>query len=319
MSTPLRLAFAGTPEFALPALEMLLETEHEIALVLTQPDRPAGRGRRLTPSPVKSMALDHGLEVATPTSLRQPEQVALIGDFQLDLMIVVAYGLLLPQSILDLPRFGCWNIHASLLPRWRGAAPIHRAIQAGDSETGVCIMQMDAGLDTGDVLDCSSLHIPARATTGDLHDRLARLGADTLKPLVEDLAASGKPPGARPQPDTGVTYADKLAKAEAELDWSQPADRLDRLIRAFDPWPVAWSRLDGERWRIWSAEPAGPAAGQPGQILIGPDHEVKVICGDGQALRLLRIQKPGGTASTAEDLARGNRIASGQRFEVGPA
>ena len=318
MTRPLRLGFAGTPEFAVPTLRMLVESARPVELVLTQPDRPAGRGRKLCPSPVRTEAMRHGLEVATPASLRQPENQALIEAAELDLMIVVAYGQILPQSVLDLPRFGCWNVHASLLPRWRGAAPIHRALQAGDSETGVCIMQMDAGLDTGPVLECSGFRIPARATTGELHDRLARLGADTLRPLLDELAENSKPPEARPQPETGVTWAPKLEKAEAEVDWQQPAQTLDRLIRAFNPWPVAWARLNDERWRIWSAEPAGPATGAPGTILVGADGRVRVACGDGQALELITVQKPGGKPVPADALARSGQLQSGQTFETAP-
>ena len=316
MTRPLRLAFAGTPEFAVPTLRMLVDSSHQVVKVLTQPDRPAGRGRKLTPSPIKTVATQHGLQVATPASLRQPESQALIAAADLDLMIVVAYGQILPRAVLDLPRYGCWNIHASLLPRWRGAAPIHRAIQAGDTETGVCIMQMDEGLDTGAVLDCSSFKIPARATTGDLHDRMAQLGADTLRPLLDRLAESSNLPEATPQPAADVTYAHKLDKAEAELDWQQPATVLDRLIRAFNPWPVAWSMLDGERWRIWSAEPVGSSSGTAGQILVNSDNEVRVVCGDGQALRLVEMQKPGGKPVPAEALVQGGHLASGQKFRV---
>ncbi|MEM1411675.1 MAG: methionyl-tRNA formyltransferase, partial [Pseudomonadota bacterium] len=244
LATP-RVVYAGTPDFAVPALQRLIDTDMDLAAVYTQPDRRAGRGRRLAASPVKQLALDHGLRVLQPESLREPAAQAELSALNPDLMIVAAYGLILPQAVLDAPRLGCVNIHASLLPRWRGAAPNHRAIKAGDAETGVCIMQMEAGLDTGPVLIREALTIGAEETTGDLHDRLSALGARLINP-----ALAGLPLEADAQPEDGVTYAAKISKNEARVDWTRPAADVDRLIRGLSPFPGAWCEVEGERVKL---------------------------------------------------------------------
>ena len=292
MAAPLRLVFAGTPEFAVPSLEAAVAVG-EVVAVYTQPDRPAGRGRQLQPSPVKRAALAHGIEVRQPRSLRDAEAKSALRALAPDLMVVVAYGLILPQSVLDIPRQGCWNVHASLLPRWRGAAPIQRAIEAGDAVSGVCLMQMERGLDTGPVLLRRELPLAADETGGSLHGRLAQLGAQVL---AEGLARLGRGETlpARAQPEDGVTYAHKLEKSEARLDWTQPADVLARRVRAFNPWPVAEARLAGERVRIHAAEAVDGAAGaQAGEVLHAGREGLVVACGEG-ALRLLQVQREGG-------------------------
>ncbi|NLG77827.1 MAG: methionyl-tRNA formyltransferase, partial [Xanthomonadaceae bacterium] len=235
MSSPFSIVFAGTPEFSVPTLKALLDSRHRVAAVYTQPDRPAGRGRQLTASPIKRVALEHGIHVEQPATLKDAAAVARLASFSADLMIVVAYGLLLPQSVLDTPRLGCVNVHASLLPRWRGAAPIQRAILAGDRETGVTIMQMDAGLDTGPMLLQRSTPIAERETSATLHDRLAAIGAEALLDALDSLPQIVP----QAQPDEGVTYAAKIRKEEARIDWSRSASEIDRMVRAFDPWPVA--------------------------------------------------------------------------------
>lgn len=300
MPGPLRLVFAGTPGFAVPSLHAAVRRGGEVVAVYTQPDRPAGRGRQPTPSPVKQAALELGLEVRQPESLRDPATQDALRALQPDLMIVVAYGLILPQKVLDIPRHGCWNVHASLLPRWRGAAPIQRAIEAGDDETGVCLMQMEKGLDTGPVLLSLRTPIEADDTGGRLHDRLAELGAEVLGDGLTLLRA-GMRPAAVPQPAEGVTYAAKLDKGEARLDWSAPAAALARRVRAFDPWPVAEAELAGERLRIHAAEAVpGRADAAPGNVLSADRDGIVVACGDG-ALRLLRVQRDGGRPMAAVD------------------
>lgn len=312
----LRVAFAGTPEFAAVALDALLASSHEVVGVLTQPDRPAGRGRKLTPSAVKQRALQAGVPVQQPLTLRDEEAVAQFAQWNADVLVVAAYGLILPQSVLDLPALGCLNIHASLLPRWRGAAPIHRAILAGDEYTGVCIMQMDAGLDTGDVLLTSRTPIGAQESTAQLHDRLAQLGA---KALLEALPArcEGRLE-ARPQADTNVTYADKLAKAEARLDFTESAVELDRRVRAFNPWPVAEAELNGERIRVWQSRLVAPgsetsASDAPvGTIVALTDDALRVQTGQGQ-LDLITLQRPGKKSQDAATFSQGRQL-SGERF-----
>lgn len=297
MSQPLRLVFAGTPEFAVPHFAACMRHGVEIVAVYTQPDRPAGRGRKLGASPVKHAALEAGLRIEQPESLRKPAERARLAAYAPDLVVVVAYGLILPRKVLDLPRLGCWNVHASLLPRWRGAAPIQRAILAGDAETGVCLMQMEAGLDTGPVLLQRSLQIASDETSGSLHDRLAVLGAHVLEEGLREVCA-GRLPAPRPQAQDGLVYAHKLDKAEARLDWHEPAAALERKVRAFDPWPVAEAEVAGEMLRIWRAEAvperaAVPGAAMPGNVAAVARDSVDVACGQG-ALRLFEVQRAGG-------------------------
>ncbi|MCJ0826157.1 methionyl-tRNA formyltransferase [Luteimonas sp. 50] len=295
----MRIVFAGTPEFAVPSLRAAAQ-RNEVVAVYTQPDRPAGRGRGLQPSPVKREALARGIPVLQPETLKAELARDALRALRPDLMVVVAYGLLLPQAILDIPTHGCWNVHASLLPRWRGAAPIQRAIEAGDPETGVCLMQMEKGLDTGPVLLSQRLAIGGSETGGQLHDRLAALGAQTLADGL-GLLRAGMRPVAKPQAESGVTYARKLDKAEAKLDWSQPAEVLARKVRAFNPWPMAEAMLAGERVRIHGAIAVPAARGAvPGSVLQAGREGIDIACGDG-ALRIRVLQRDGGKAITAAD------------------
>lgn len=300
----LRVVFAGTPDFAASSLAAVLESEHDVVAVYTQPDRPAGRGRKLTPSPVKQLALEHEIPVYQPVSLKNADAQAELAALEADVMVVVAYGLLLPQAVLDTPRLGCINVHASLLPRWRGAAPIQRAIEAGDSASGVTIMQMDAGLDTGAMLYEVRTPITPRTTGGDLHDRLAIQGANALVSVLDNLDNGSLE--ATPQPEEGVTYAAKLSKAEAELDFTQPAEQLARKIRAFNPWPVAWCTLGNERLRLLmaSAESGEQPPFPPGTLLEHGDEHLRIACGEqGQeVLCVSRAQLPGGKAMAVRDL-----------------
>ena len=306
----MKVAFAGTPEFAAAALEAILAAGFDVPLVLTQPDRPAGRGMQLQPSPVKRVALAAGIPVHQPEKLRTPEQQAPLAEVQADVLVVAAYGIILPQAVLDLPRHGCLNIHASLLPRWRGAAPIHRAIQAGDAETGITIMQMDAGLDTGPMLRSRAEPIRADDTTGSLHDRLAQLGADMI---VEALRALPGGLTATPQPADGVTYAAKIGKAEATVDWNRPAAEIERAIRAFNPFPGAVATLQQTPVKLWRAR-AIDATGTPGEVLLAEGAGVIVACGQG-ALCVTELQKPGGKRLPAAEFLRGMPIAAGSRFD----
>ena len=319
----MRVVFAGTPEFARAALERLAAADFTIPLVLTQPDRPAGRGMKLQPSPVKQFALEHGIPVAQPRSLRldgkYPDDAAAartaLVEAKADVMVVAAYGLILPQWVLDLPRLGCLNIHASLLPRWRGAAPIHRAIEAGDRETGVTIMQMDAGLDTGDMLLVERVAIAPDDTTATLHDKLAALGGRMIVEALE-LAACG---GLRPQrqPAEGVTYAHKIEKAEAAIDWAQPGEVLVRRIRAFDPFPGASAQVNGETVKVWRAQAVpGRGTAAAGTIVAIDEHGVGVACGDGSRLEITELQRAGGKRLAAADFLRGFPLAAGMRFEA---
>lgn len=301
----MRIVFAGTPEFAVSSLRAAAR-HHEVVAVYTQPDRPAGRGRGLAPSPVKLEAVARGIPVYQPESLKGEAAQQQLRDLQPDLMVVVAYGLILPKAVLAIPTHGCWNVHASLLPRWRGAAPIQRAIQAGDAKTGVCLMQMEAGLDTGPVLLHQELPIAATDTGGQLHDRLAELGAQVLSDGL-GLLRAGIKPVARPQPEQGVTYAHKLDKAEARLDWALDAGALARTVRAFNPWPIAEASLAGERVRIHGAVALDLAHGQaPGTVLAASRDGIDIACGQG-ALRLRVLQREGGKAITAADYLNARR------------
>ena len=299
----MRIVFAGTPEFAAEHLKALLGTQHQVIAVYTQPDRPAGRGHKLMPSPVKQLAVEHGIPVYQPATLRAPEAQAELAALQPDLMVVVAYGLILPQVVLDTPRLGCINSHASLLPRWRGAAPIQRAVQAGDDESGVTVMQMEAGLDTGPMLLKVSTPIAPSDTGGSLHDRLAALGSQAVIQAVDALAA-GTLTG-EVQDDSLANYAHKLNKDEARLDWSRPAVELERLVRAFNPWPICHSTLNGEPLKVLAAT-LGEGSGQPGQILAASKDGLTVACGEG-ALRLTRLQLPGGKPLNFADLYNSRR------------
>ncbi|MET0328548.1 MAG: methionyl-tRNA formyltransferase [Luteimonas sp.] len=295
----MRIVFAGTPEFAVPSL-LAADARNEVVAVYTQPDRPAGRGRSLTASPVKRAALERGHLVHQPEKLKGQDTLDTLRALEPDLMIVVAYGLLLPQAVLDIPRHGCWNVHASLLPRWRGAAPIQRAIQAGDAETGVCLMQMEKGLDTGPVLLRQTTPIAPGDTGGSLHDRLATLGAQVLADGL-GLLRAGMKLGPAVQPEVGVTYAHKLDKAEAALDWSMPAQTLADTVRAFNPWPVAEAEVAGERLRIHAATALPLAHGRaPGSVLFAGRQGIDIACGEG-ALRLQRVQRAGGRAIDVAD------------------
>jgi methionyl-tRNA formyltransferase len=296
----LRIIFAGTPDFAVPALQRLLGHGFRPLTVLTQPDRPAGRGRRLQASPVKQAAEAANIPVHQPVSLAGPDAVEHISALRPDLLIVVAYGLILPPGILNVPTQGCWNIHASLLPRWRGAAPIQRAIEAGDSETGVCIMKMDEGLDTGPVLRRVTLPIGRNETGGSLHDKLAEAGADALLSCIEALVR-GEPPEPVRQAGTGLSYARKIVKAEAQINWQEPAQDLERQVRAFNPWPVAWCTINGERTRIWRAELEKlDHEREPGTVLKAIKPGIEIATGE-QILRLLELQRPGGKRISAAE------------------
>lgn len=324
MSQSLRVVFAGTPEFAAAALAAIHAAGFAVPLVLTQPDRPAGRGMKLTASPVKRFAVEHGVAVAQPTSLRRagkyPQEAAdaidLLKATPHDVMVVAAYGLILPQEVLDIAPRGAINIHASLLPRWRGAAPIHRAIEAGDAETGITLMQMDAGLDTGAMIREGRTAILPDDSTASLHDRLAQMGAELIVAALRDLERDGALPST-PQPEEGVTYAEKIAKNEAALDWRRSATELGRQIRAFDPFPGAFGTLDGAAIKIWAAQPVESAAfqGDAGTIAeIGPDGIV-VTCGSG-ALKLTQLQKPGGKRLPVREFLAGAPLVKGQRFTL---
>ena len=301
----MKIVFAGTPDFAVPSL-LAAASRGEVAAVYTQPDRPAGRGRGLTASPVKREATRLGIPVLQPESLKGELMGDVMRQIAPDLIVVVAYGLMLPRSILAIPRHGCWNVHASLLPRWRGAAPIQRAIEAGDTETGVCLMQMEAGLDTGPVMLSQQTPIGAEETGGQLHDRLAELGAQILADGLGLLRAGMRPQGIA-QPVEGVTYAHKLEKSEAQLDWSQPAEMLARKVRAFEPWPVAEAVVAGERLRIHGAVAIDLAhASAPGTLLAATKHGLDIACAQG-ALRLRVVQRDGGKVITAADYLNARR------------
>ncbi len=308
----LKVAFAGTPAFASAALEAIIEAGFEVPLVLTQPDRPAGRGMKLVASPVKQLALAHGIAVDQPERLRTDAQRAALAASAPDVLVVAAYGLILPPPVLALPRLGCINIHASLLPRWRGAAPIHRAIEAGDAETGITIMRMDEGLDTGPMLAMRALPILPRDTTASLHDKLAALGAEMIVETLLQLSAG--PLTETPQPEAGVTYADKISREEAAIDWRRPAIELDRAVRAFNPFPVATGRLSDTVIKIWQAEPV-EGGGAPGEVLGADGKGVRVACGEG-ALRLIDLQRPGSRRMSAGEFLRGFPVSPGESFTL---
>ncbi len=307
----MRIVFAGTPEFAVPALDALHAAGHELCAVYTQPDRPAGRGRQLSSSPVKQRAQALGIPVEQPASLRDAAAQAVLASYRPDLMVVVAYGLILPQAVLDIPRLGCLNIHASRLPRWRGAAPIQRAILAGDTVTGVTIMKMDAGLDTGPMLLLRETAIGQRETAGGLHDRLARIGGQAVVEAIEAWSAGRIAPVA--QPSEGVTYAAKISKEESLVDWSSSAGQIDRQVRAFNPWPVAETRWQGRQLRIWAAEPvACSGEGEPGTIIEATRSGLVVATGEG-CLALLQLQLPGGKSMNYKDFINAQEL-SGARL-----
>ncbi len=319
----MRVGFAGTPEFAQVALAHVLAAGYRVPVVLTQPDRPAGRGLKLSTSPVKALALEHGIDVVQPRSLRldgkYPEEAAharaAVLAAQPDVMVVAAYGLILPQWVLDLPRLGCLNIHGSLLPRWRGAAPIHRAIEAGDRETGITIMQMDAGLDTGAMLLSESVGIATDETTATLHDGLATLGGRLIVEALEIAARGGL--HCTQQPAQGVTYAHKIEKAEAMIDWRQPADVIERRLRAFDPFPGASAVLGDARLKCWRGRVVA-AHGVPGTVLAAGSEGITVACGQG-ALQVTELQRPGGKRLLAQPFLQGMLIEAGVVFSLPPS
>lgn len=307
MTTPLRIAFMGSPDFAVPSLRALVDAGHDVVCVYAQPPRPAGRGQKERLTPVDEAAIELEIEVRTPRSLRDPEEQAKFAALDLDVAVVAAYGLILPREILAAPRLGCVNVHASLLPRWRGAAPIQRAILAGDTETGVTIMQMDEGLDTGDMLLSRAIPITAETTGQSLHDALSLLGAEMIVPALEGLA-TGSLTGT-PQPDEGVTYAKKLERDEGRLDFTHPAVELERLVRAFDPWPGAFFEHAGTRIKVLAAEAfdIGPVSNLPGTVL---DPELTISCADG-AFRPTRVQRPGKGPVDTDAFLRGFQIPPG--------
>ena len=305
----MKIVFAGTPECAARALAALYEAGHDIPLVLTQPDRPAGRGMTLQASPVKQLALSRGSEVFQPLTLKDEAAQEKLRLLAPDVMVVAAYGLILPQTVLDIPHHGCLNIHASLLPRWRGAAPIHRAILAGDAESGVCIMQMEAVLDTGPVLLSASTAITVQDTSQTLHDKLALQGAQLIVSALQRL-----PLPAVAQPEAGVTYAAKLDKSEAPLDWRRPAAELDRQIRAFIPFPGTTAVLDGAPLKVWAALPRSES-GVPGTVLAADKHGILVACGSGSLL-LTELQKAGGKRLPVAQFLAGHGVSAGARFEL---
>lgn len=315
----MRIVFAGTPDFSVPCLKALINSSHDVIAVYTQPDRPAGRGRKLTASPIKQVALEHGIEVYQPKSLRNEHALTELKALKPDLMIVIAYGLLLPQPVLDTPRYGCINVHASVLPRWRGAAPIHRAILAGDDSTGVTIMQMDAGLDTGDMLTIKYCPILPTETTQSLHDKLSELGATALLETLDSLEKDSLKPVK--QDDNLSTYANKINKSEGVIDWRQSASSLERQIRALTPWPSAYTHLDGKQVKVHQASIISDmtdsnASTKPGTILLHSQQGIVVACGK-DALCIERLQLPGAKALSAKEVlnAKAQLFAPGTCFE----
>ncbi|WP_084418140.1 methionyl-tRNA formyltransferase [Henriciella litoralis] len=316
-TSTLRIAFMGSPDFSVPVLQALLEAGHDVACVYSQPPRPAGRGKKLTPTPVHKFAEENGLDVRTPKSLKPAEEKARFAALDLDAAVVVAYGLILPQEVLDAPRLGCMNLHASLLPRWRGAAPIQRAIMAGDEMTGVQAMMMEAGLDTGPVLATEKARIFPFETAESLHDRLAELGASLAPRALEGLADGSLKPV--PQDSEGATYASKLTAEDQKIDWARPADEVDCQIRGLSPFPGAWFHWRPDKTAepvrvkaLMSERADGTYEGEPGTLL---DDELLVLCGDSRAVRLTKLQKPGSRAMEADVFLRGNAIIRGNKFE----
>lgn len=310
---PLKIIFAGTPDFAVPALAALIEAGHHIVLVLTQPDRPSGRGMKLKASPVKELALQHNIAVFQPETLKDVDTQTQLEKVKADVMIVAAYGLIIPTNVLQMPRLGCYNIHASLLPRWRGAAPIHRSLLAGDAETGVTIMEVVPALDAGAMVSKGVLPISQRDTSQSLHDALAKIGADLMVDAMQKLADTGNLPSTM-QDESLVTYAEKLQKAEARIDWTQTADLISRQVRAFNPFPVAHAILNGEVCRIWMATQSDVVSNvKPGTILdVGTN--IQVACGQG-ALIVEELQLPGGKRLKTKDFIAGQNLKVGQHFE----
>ena len=310
---PLKIIFAGTPDFAVPALAALIEAGYDVKLVLTQPDRPSGRGMKLKASPVKELATQHQIEVFQPETLKDVDVQSHIADVNADVMIVAAYGLIIPTNVLEMPRFGCYNIHASLLPRWRGAAPIHRSLLAGDAETGVTIMEVVPALDAGAMVSKGVLAIGERDTTQSLHDELAKMGADLMVDAMRQLAESGGLSSVQ-QDDSLVTYAAKLQKAEASIDWSNSADLISRQVRAFNPFPVAHAMLNGEVCRIWMATSASDFVNEKPGVVLEVGSAIKVACGSG-VLTIEELQLPGGKRLKAKDFVVGHDLKVGQYFE----
>jgi len=311
MISPLKIIFAGTPDFAATNLDKLIGSRHDICAVFTQPDRPAGRGRKLTPSPVKQLALANNIEVLQPTSLKNDSEVeGLMRDMQADIMVVVAYGLILPKPILDLPKYGCINVHASLLPRWRGAAPIQRAIIAGDGETGVTIMQMAEGLDTGHILLKKATPIDASDTAQSVHDRLATMGAAALVDCLEDLPVYLDQ--AMEQDNNRATYARKINKIDGAIDWASDATDIHNKIRGFNPWPIAYTELDDKKLRVWAAQVLVEDSDQkPGKVVAESKQGIDVVCGKGQ-LRITKLQLPGGKPLTVKDFINAHSVKDRQ-------
>ena len=311
-STKLRIVFAGTPEFAACHLDALLkQSPHEIVAVYTQPDRPAGRGKKLTPSPVKQLAQQHNLPVFQPVSLKTDEAQTQLAALNADIMVVVAYGLLLPKAILETPRLGCINVHASLLPRWRGAAPIQRAIEAGDTETGITIMQMDEGLDTGDMIVSAHIEIDPEETSASLHDKLSAIGPDALHAALNELAQGVAV--AEKQDDSFSNYAPKISKQEALVNWHESAELIDRKVRAFNPFPVAYTLLDGERIRIWQGKTlASTSTAEPGTILKADANGIEIACDEGSFL-VTELQLPGKNRLPVAELLK----SRAELFQVG--
>ncbi|MCG7536192.1 methionyl-tRNA formyltransferase [Pseudoalteromonas sp. OOF1S-7] len=301
MSKSLRIVFAGTPDFAAKHLAALIASHHDVVAVYSQPDRPAGRGKKLKASEVKTLALEHNLPVYQPQSLKSDDAQAELAALEADVMVVVAYGLLLPKAILDTPRLGCLNVHGSILPRWRGAAPIQRAIWAGDKETGVTIMQMDEGLDTGDMLHIATCPIDQDETSASLYNKLAELGPDALVETLDKLAEDKL--SAEPQDDALANYAKKLSKEEANIDWSMDAAQIERNIRAFNPWPVCYTQMQGQTVKIWQADIVSQQ-GTPGQVLSADKTGITIACGE-QALTITQLQPQGKKPMSAQDFLNG--------------